>query len=66
MRLIFQLGAVQAKGLNINFSFIWIGTLYYILDVRAWMRKDMLWLNDEIIIIVVVIIIYYYYYYYYY
>ena len=29
----------------------------YILDVRAWMRKDMLWLNDEIIIIVVVVII---------
>ena len=28
MRLIFQLGAVQSKGLNINFSFIWIGTLY--------------------------------------
>ena len=29
----------------------------YILDVRAWMRKDMLWLNDEIIIIVAVVII---------
>ena len=28
MRLIFQLGAVQPKGLNITFSFIWTGTLY--------------------------------------
>ena len=28
MRLIFQLGTVQPKGMNINFSFIWIGTLY--------------------------------------
>ena len=27
MRLTFQLGTVQPKGLNINFSFIWIGTL---------------------------------------
>ena len=26
MQLIFQLGTVQPKGLNINFSFIWIGT----------------------------------------
>ena len=29
----------------------------YILDVRAWMRKDMLWLNDEIIIINVVVVV---------
>ena len=28
MRLIFQLDTVQPKGLNINFSFIWIGMLY--------------------------------------
>ena len=28
MRLIFQLGTVQPKGLNINFIFIRIGTLY--------------------------------------
>ena len=27
MRLTFQLGTVQPKGLNINFSFLWIGTL---------------------------------------
>ena len=27
MRLIFQLGTIRPKGLNINFSFIWIGTL---------------------------------------
>ena len=27
MRLTFQLGTVQPKGLNINFSFIWTGTL---------------------------------------
>ena len=27
MRLTFQLGTVHPKGLNINFSFIWIGTL---------------------------------------
>ena len=28
MQLIFQLGTFQLKRLNINFSFIWIGTLY--------------------------------------
>ena len=28
MQLIFQIGTVQPKGPNINFSFIWIGTLY--------------------------------------
>ena len=28
MWLIFQLDTVQPKGLKINFSFIWIGTLY--------------------------------------
>ena len=28
VRLILQLGSVQLKGLNINFSFIWIWTLY--------------------------------------
>ena len=28
IRLIFQLGTVQRKGLNINFSFIWTVTLY--------------------------------------
>ena len=28
MRLIFHPGTVQPKGLNINFSFIWIGKLY--------------------------------------
>ena len=39
MRLIFQLGTVQPNGLNINFSFIWIETLYmYTSYARYYMR----------------------------